>query len=58
MVHTIVLSMQLVLILVEVLLVVATLATLEMESPVEVKLYNRVQMRIFLSIFVVVKICI
>ena len=39
MVHTIVQSMQLVLILVEVLLVLATLATVEMESPVEVKLY-------------------
>ena len=38
-VHTIVQSMQLVLILVEVLLVLATLATVEMGSHVEVKLY-------------------
>ena len=40
MVHTIVQSMQLVLILVEILLVLATLATVEMGSLVQVKLYN------------------
>ena len=41
-VHTIVQSMQLVVILLEVLLVLATLASVEMGSPVEVKLYESI----------------